>query len=137
MKRPAHSALARKAHRLARNHCQTNEWKKMVQKEHGSCVAISAAMVGFFALTVCASAFGLSDEDYEYLKAQHIERSDAPILNLSPKERQRVHNLINDPETSNDQIVRNQNVKDALAIFLEHQLWEKAHPGELWDRPKK
>jgi hypothetical protein len=111
----------------------------MVQKEHGSCVAISAAMVGFFAFTVSASAFGvgLSDEDYEYLKAQQIERSDAPILDLSPKERQRVHNLINDPETAGDQIARNKNVKDALAIFLEHQLWEKAHPGELWDAPKK
>ena len=78
----------------------------MLQKEHRSCMAISAAMVGFFALTVSASAFvGLSDEDYEYLKAQHIERTDAPILNLSPKERQRVHNLINDPETDGDQIV--------------------------------
>jgi hypothetical protein len=109
----------------------------MVQKEHGSCVAISAAMVGFFVLTVSASAFGLSDEDYDYLKMQHIERSDAPMLDLSPKERQRVHNLINDPETAGDQIARNKNVKDALAIFLEHQLWEKAHPGELWDAPKK
>jgi hypothetical protein len=110
----------------------------MMQKEHGSCVAISVAMVGFFALTVSASAFvGLSDEDYEYLKAQHIERTDAPILNLSPKERQRVHNLINDPETAGDQIARDKNVKHALAIFLEHQLWEKAHPGELWDAPKK
>src|ERR1700722_177898 len=103
----------------------------MVQKEHGSCVAISAAMVEFFALTVSASAFGLSDEDYDYLKMQHIERSDAPMLDLSPKERQRVHNFINDPETAGDQIARNKNVKDALAIFLEHQLWEKAHPGEL------
>jgi hypothetical protein len=110
----------------------------MMQKEHGSCVAISVAMVGFFALTVSASAFvGLSDEDYEYLKAQHIERTDAPILNLSPKEWQRVHNLINDPETAGDQIARDKNVKDALAIFLEHQVWEKAHPGELWDAPKK
>ena len=107
----------------------------MVQKEHGSCLAISAAMVGFFALTVYASAFGLSDEDYEYLITQQIERSDA--LDLSPKERQRVHDLINDPETAGDQTVRNKNVKDALAIFLEHQLWEKAHLGELWDRPKK
>jgi hypothetical protein len=60
----------------------------------------------------------------EYLKAQHIERSDAPILDLSPKERERVHNLINDPETANDQIVRNKNVKDALDTFLEHQLWK-------------
>ena len=73
----------------------------------------------------------------DYLKMQHIERSDAPMLDLSPKERQRVHNLINDPETAGDQIARKKNVKDALAIFLEHQLWEKAHPGELWDAPKK
>ena len=72
----------------------------MLQKEHGSCVAISAAMVGFFVLTVSASAFGLSDEDYDYLKMQHIERSEAPMLDLSPKERQRVHDLINDPETA-------------------------------------
>ena len=59
-------------------------------------------MVGFFALTISASAFGLSDEDYEYLITQQIERSDA--LDLSPKERQRVHDLINDPETAGDQI---------------------------------
>jgi hypothetical protein len=109
----------------------------MMQKKHGSCVAISAAMVGFFAITVSAFAFGLSDNDYDYRKKQHIERSDAPILDLSPKERQRMHNLINDPGTANDPIIRNKNVKDALAIFLEHQLWEKAHPGELWDKPKK
>jgi hypothetical protein len=88
----------------------------MVQKEHGTCVAISAAIVGFFALTVSASAFGLSDEDYDYLITQQIERSDAPILDLSPKERQRVHDLINDPETAGDQTVRNKNVKDALAM---------------------
>jgi hypothetical protein len=107
------------------------------EKRTRSCVAISAVLVGFFAVTVSAFAFGLSDEDYDYLKTQHIERSDAPILNLSPKERQRVHNLINDPSTANDPTARNANVKDALALFLEHQLWEKAHPGELWDAPKK
>ena len=107
-----------------------------MRREQGSS-AIFAAIVGFFVLTVSAFAFGLSDEDYDYLKTQHIERSDAPILDLSPKERARVHNLINDPRTADDQVVRNKNVKDALALFLEHQLWEKAHPGELWDAPKK
>ena len=30
----------------------------------------------------------------------------------------------------------NKNVKDALAIFLDTNLG-KAHPGELWDTPKK
>ena len=107
-----------------------------MRREQGSS-AVFAAMVGFFALTVSAVAFGLSDEDYDYLKTQHIERSDAPILDLSPKERTRVHNLINDPRTADDQDARNKNVKDALAIYLEHQLWEKAHAGELWDAPKK
>jgi hypothetical protein len=48
-----------------------------------------------------------------------------------------VHNLINDPRAANDPTARDRNVKDALALFLEHQLWEKAHPGELWDAPKK
>ena len=69
-------------------------------------MAISAVLVGFFAVTVSAFAFGLSDEDYDYLKTHHIERSDAPILNLSPKERQRVHNLINDPSTADDPAAR-------------------------------
>jgi hypothetical protein len=39
-------------------------------------------MVGFFAVTVSAFAFGLSDEDYDYLKTQHIERDAAPMLDL-------------------------------------------------------
>ena len=108
-----------------------------MQKEHSTWLAISAAMVGFFVVTVSAFAFGLEDEDYAYLKAQHIERDAAPMFDLSPKERVRVHNLINDPRTANDPTARNRNVKDALALFLEHQLWEKAHPGELWDAPKK
>ena len=60
-----------------------------------------------------------------------------PMLDLSPKERARVHTLINDPRTANDPTARDRNVKGALALFLEHQLWEKAHPGELWDAPKK
>ena len=33
-----------------------------------------------------------------------IERTDAPILNLSPKEQTRVHNLINDPRTADDRV---------------------------------
>jgi hypothetical protein len=106
-----------------------------MQKEHRGCAAISAAMVGFFAVTVSAFAFGLSDEDYDYLKTRHIERDAAPMLDLSPKEQARLHNLINNP--ANDPTARDGNVKDALALFLEHQLWEKAHPGELWDVPKK
>src|SRR5271168_4427687 len=106
---------------------------KDMQKEHSTWLAISAAMVGFFAVTVSAVAWGLSDQDYDYLKTQHIERDAAPVLDLSPKEQARVHNLINDPRTANDLTTRDRNVRDALALFLEHQSWEKAHPGELWD----
>jgi hypothetical protein len=59
------------------------------------------------------------------------------MLDLSPKERSRVHDLINDPQTINDPAARDKNIKEALDIYLGHQLWEKAHPGELWDAPKK
>jgi hypothetical protein len=47
----------------------------------------------------------------------------------------RLDDLIDDPQQ--DAVVRDKNVKDALASSLEHQLWEKAYPGELWDAPKK
>ena len=102
------------------------------------CMGISAAVVGIFAVTVSAFAWGLSDEDYDYLRrTQKIERYDAPVLDLSPKERTRVHDLINDPQTTDDPAARDKNIKDALGLFLEHQLWEKQHPGEMWDAPKK
>jgi hypothetical protein len=107
-----------------------------VRNGHRRCVAIVAAAAGFFAITVSAFPFGLSDADYAYLKTQNVERDNAPILDLSPKEQTRVHNLINDPQTANDPSARDRNVKDLLAVFLEHQLWEKQHPGELWDAPR-
>ncbi len=107
-----------------------------MRNERRSCGAIGAAAAAFFSVTASALAFGLSDEDYDYLKRQHIERSDAPMHDLSPKEQARVHNLINDPRTANDSTARDKNVKGALDLFLEHQLWEKAHPGELWDTPR-
>jgi hypothetical protein len=108
-----------------------------MRNEHGNCALLFAAAVGLLlAVTSSAVAWGLSDEDYSYLrKTQHLERDDAPVLDLSPNERSRLHVLINDPQS--DTAVRDKNVKDALALFLEHQLWEKAHPGELWDAPKK
>jgi hypothetical protein len=54
------------------------------------------------------------------------------FLHLSPKERSRLHYLINDAQPDADK-----NVKDRLGLFLEHQLWEKAHPKELRDDLKK
>ena len=99
---------------------------------------VPGVTAGFLAVTVSALAFGLSDADYSYLAAtQHVERDSAPILDISPKERSRLHALINDPQTANDPVVRDKNVKDALAEFLNHQLWESLHPGQLWDAPKR
>jgi hypothetical protein len=108
-----------------------------MRHERGNCALAFAAAVGLLlAATSSAVAWGLSDEDYHYLRRMHsLERYDAPVLDLSPKERSRLHALINDPQS--DAAARDKNVKDALALFLEHQLWEKAHPGELWDAPKK
>jgi hypothetical protein len=96
----------------------------------------AAITAGFVVGARSASAFGLSDDDYLYLaKVQHVERYDAPVLDISPLEQTRLHNLINDPRTAGDPIVRDKNVKDALDEFLAHQLWEKSHPGQLWDDP--
>jgi hypothetical protein len=108
-----------------------------MRNERHNCAPAFAAAVGLLlAVTSSAFAWGLSDEDYDYLRTtQRLERYDAPVPDLSPKERSRLHALINDPQS--DAAVRDKNVKDALALFLEHQLWEKAHPGELWDVPKK
>ena len=57
-------------------------------------------------------------------RTQNAERDHAPILDISPKEPSR---LINDPQTANDPTACDKNVKDALAEFLDHQLWEKSH----------
>ena len=105
-----------------------------MRNEHRNCALASVAAVGLL-LAVTSSA-GAWDEDFDYLRrTQSLERYDAPVLNLSPKELSRLHNLINDPQP--DAAVRDKNVKDTLGLFLEHQLWEKAHPRELWDAPKK
>jgi|SRR6185503_16753823 hypothetical protein len=106
-------------------------------KGRGICLAMLAAAAGLlWAGTSSAVAWGLSDEDYDYLrKTQLLERYDAPIPQLGPKERTRLHNLITDPEAANDPSARDKKVKDAIAVFLSHQVWEKAHPGKLWDAP--
>jgi hypothetical protein len=108
-----------------------------MRNEHSNCALASVAAVGLLlAVISSAGAWGLSDEDYDHLRrTPSLERYDAPVLNLSPKERAYLHDLINEPQS--DATVRDKSVKDALGSFLEHQLWEKAHPGELWYVPKK
>jgi hypothetical protein len=111
--------------------------KKKCEEKSGVARPYLRLWADFLRLQFLHLPFGLSDQDYDYVKTQHIERDDAPILDLSPKEQVRLHNLINDLRTANDPVARDKNVKDVLAIFLQHQLWEKAHPGELWDAPKR
>ena len=108
-----------------------------MRRDHRISLATLAAAAGLlWAGTSSAVAWGLSDEDYDYLrKTQLHERYDAPIPQLGPRERIRLHNLITDPEGANDSSKRDKNVKDAIAVFLSHQVWEKAHPGKLWDAP--
>jgi hypothetical protein len=108
----------------------------MRNKRKNCALAFVAAIALLPAVTYSAGAWDLSEEDYDYLrKTQGLERYDAPVLNLSPKERSRMHDLINDPQSG--AAVRDKNANDMLSLFLQHQLWEKAHPGELWDVPKK
>jgi hypothetical protein len=104
-----------------------------MRKEYRSCLTTFAAVAGLvFAVTSSAIAWGLSD----YLRKTHnLERYDHPVLDLSPRERSRIHDLITDSGTAHDPAVRDKNVEDALALFLSHQLWEKEHLGKMWDEP--
>jgi hypothetical protein len=104
---------------------------------HRNGVAIGLTLVVLLAGTPRAFAVGLSDEDYSYLETQHIDRGKPPMLDLSPKEQARLHNLINEPRTATDPALRDKNVRDELALFLAHQQWEEAHPGQLWDTPSR
>jgi hypothetical protein len=108
----------------------------MTQKGRRCAGAICAIAVGFILITGSAYGYGLLDEDLVYLKTvQQLEPYDAPILDLSPKERSHLHDLINDPRSVDELYARDKNVKDALALFLSHQLCEKANPGQMWDAP--
>jgi hypothetical protein len=112
-------------------------WNKILSGPRSGCWFLAVITSVFLAATGPASAFGLSDDDYVYLATvQHIERYNQPVLDIGPLERTRLHDLINDPRTANDPAARDSNVKNALDEFLAHQLWEKSHPGQLWDSPK-
>jgi hypothetical protein len=107
-----------------------------MRNEYSNCALAFVAAVGPpLALTYSASAWDLSDEDYDYLrKMQSLERYDALVLDLSPKERSGLHYLINDQQPD---AVRDKNVKDILGLFLGHQMCEETHSSESWDAPKK
>ena len=107
-----------------------------MRNEHRNCALASMAAVGLLlAVTSSAGAWVFRMRTMTISEGRRVRTICAPVLNLSPKELSRLQNLINDPQP--DAAVRDKNVKDTLGLFLEHQLWEKAHPGELWDAPKK
>ena len=88
------------------------KWMVKMQKRGWSYATICAVTLSFITIIGFAFAYDLSDKDYEYLKAQHIERDHAPVLDLSPKERSRLHVLINEPRT--DAAARDENTARAL-----------------------
>jgi|SRR5580704_19178432 hypothetical protein len=105
-----------------------------MRKGYKSCLSTFVAAGLVFVITSSAFAWGLTDQDYDYLrKTQNLRPYDHPVLDLSPMERTRIHDLINDPRATHDPATRDRNVKDALGLFLSHQVWEAAHPGKLWD----
>jgi hypothetical protein len=109
-----------------------------MRKRHGACLQYRRLRLDSFPSLCSRMVLAFPKKDYDYLRStQNLQRYDASILDLTPKERTRVHALINDPQTANDPAARDKIVKHELGIFLEHQLWEKQHPGELWDVPRK
>jgi len=94
-------------------------------------------VAAFFAVTTSSFAVGLSESDFDYLEKQDVERTSNLVRDLSPREQARLHAIINDNSTANNPIGQAKNVAEALAAFREHQLWERTHPGQLWDLPKR
>ncbi len=90
-----------------------------------------------FLTASAASAFGLTEADYNYLETQKIEKGSTLIRDLSPREQARLHALINDGRTQDNPIAQAENVKEALRGFSQNQLWEQQNPGQLWDTPRR
>jgi hypothetical protein len=112
-------------------------WDQVIQRQSLRCGIVLGAIAGVFTVTGSAFAEGLSDEDYLYLATvQHVDHK-AAVLDISPMERETLHYLINDPQAATDPVTHDKKVKNALGEFLAHQLWEKSHPGQLWDAPTR
>lgn len=95
------------------------------------------AAVGLIVLGTPALAIGLTESDFAYLATQSVPRDSLVLAGLSPKEQGRLHAIIVDQKTANDPAARAKDVADAITEYHGHQLWEQAHPGELWDVPKR
>src|ERR1700693_3271754 len=94
-----------------------------------------AAPAILFAATTLSFAVGLTEADYEYLALQNVERWSVLLLNLSPKEQARLHAIINFVPITPAALAKD--IAEALAQFMTHQDWERAHPGQLWDLPPR
>jgi hypothetical protein len=89
----------------------------------------------FLGATTPLFAVGLTEADFAYLATQNVERAGIMLLNLSPKEQARLHSIINYVPTT--PAAQTKNVLEALEGYMEHQRWERMHPGELWDLPRR
>ena len=96
---------------------------------------LAAAGAAFLGATAPAAAFGLTEADYDYLAARGVEST--VLRDLSPREQVRLHRLINDAATTSDPEARAREVAKTLEEFRGHQAWEDAHPGQLWDAPRR
>jgi hypothetical protein len=95
------------------------------------------ASVAFLALGTPVLAFGLTDSDYDYLTTQNVPKDGSVLRGLSPREQARLHAIIIDGANVKDPTLQAKSVAEAIAVYREHQDWELAHPGELWDTPKR
>jgi len=80
-----------------------------------------------------ALANGIGNVDavlYTHSHADHILGMD-DLRPLSYKNAEKI------PLYADNPTARAKNVNDALAVHKEHQLWERMHPGELWDSPRR
>ncbi|MFZ0423985.1 MAG: hypothetical protein WAL80_14005 [Xanthobacteraceae bacterium] len=98
---------------------------------------LATAFCALLLISTPALAFGLTEPDYDYLATQHFAKDSSILQGLSPKEQARLHAIITDATTSRDPAMQAKNVGDAMATFQEHQNWELAHPGLLWDDSPK
>ena len=95
------------------------------------------AAVGLVAFGMPALAVGLTESDIDYLATQDVARDSPVVEGLSPREQARLHAIIIDLRTIDDPAARAKGVADAIAEYQGHQLWEREHPGKLWDEPKR
>jgi hypothetical protein len=92
-----------------------------------------AAIIFFLLIPSSASAFYLTQTDYDYLATLTFQKRDIISQNLSPKEEFNMHGAINDVRTENDRAERAKIVFEMMTDFITRRGWERSHPGKSWD----